>query len=452
VQVLKKRFRTDEKDLGNSPFTANPTEAVMSVEYHCLLIFFSNSDTRENMTPEFQFIQTLPDLKLLCKQLSGEKLLGIDTEADSLYHYYPKVCLIQVSTTDTTFVVDPLSIETIEPLRPMFANRRIRKVFHGADYDVRSLFRCFGIAVNNLFDTMVASQFLGEREPSLAAVVKKRFGATLDKRYQKANWSKRPLSHNMILYAAHDSACLIRLYHALEKELKSKGRWSWVEEECETLSKECLSGNPVCSTGSSNDSSVLHGHGVCQGAKAACPPLFRRFKGAGKLAPRDLAVLEEVLQCREKIAMEKDRPPFKIFSNRMIQKLVAAKPIQRAALEQIRNLPPGFMNRYADGVLEAVKKGLALPRHSLPTFPKTRRAPQDPKKQARLKRLKGWRGLKAGKLDMEPGLICNNALLHAFAEHNPKDMDDLKAIEKMRVWQRKTFGQEIIGILQDVRS
>ena len=79
-------------------------------------------------------------------------------------------------------------------MRPILADPSVRKIFHGADYDIRSLHRDFGIEVCNLFDTMIACQFLGEKEVGLAAVLKKRFGVELDKRYQKADWSKRPLS------------------------------------------------------------------------------------------------------------------------------------------------------------------------------------------------------------------------------------------------------------------
>jgi len=396
--------------------------------------------------PPFQLIQTLPDLERLCRELSGQMVIGVDTEADSLYHYFPKVCLIQISTPRNTFVIDPLSIQTMDPLHAIFANHRIKKVFHGADYDVRSLFRCFGIEVNNLFDTMVASQFLGEKEAALAAVVKKRFGIALDKKYQRANWSKRPLNHDMILYAAHDSACLIRLHGELERALRSKGRLGWVEEECEILSRDPVgNGNPAHRD--ANRARSLKGH-IHEETNTAPPPLFKRFKGAGKLVARDLAVLEEILQFRETIAMGKDKPPFRIFPNSVIQKLVKAKPVHRTALKNLGDLPSDFMKRYADGVLDAIQRALALPGSSLPSFPKTPRPPRDRKKEARLRLLKAWRGLKAEDLKLEPGLMCNNQLLHALAEQDPRHVDDLKAIEKMRVWQRKAFGQEIIQVLK----
>jgi ribonuclease D len=384
------------------------------------------------MVPEFLLIHTLSDLKSLCTKLSREEVLAVDTEADSLYHYFSKICLIQISTNRNAFVIDPLAIKTMDPLRPLLANRKIKKVFHGADYDVRSLFHDFAMKVNNLFDTMVASQFIGENEPALAAVVKKRFGDILDKKYQRANWSKRPLTHEMMLYAARDTAYLIRLYRELQEELRARGRLSWVQEECEILSRDFRAGDNTA------DSTLTER-----------PPLFKRFKGAGKMAPRDLAVLENILLFRENIAMEQDRPPFRLFSNRLIDDLVRVKPTHRAALKKIQHLPADFLRRYADGALEAIQKGFEVPEERLPSYPKARRHPQVPEKQARLKRLKRWRGLKAKELEIQAGLICNNVLLDVLAQDSPRSVHGLKAIPGMKVWQRKTFGPEIIKVLHE---
>jgi ribonuclease D len=403
------------------------------------------------MLSEFRLIQTVSDLNSLCNQLTEETILGVDTEADSLYHYFPKVCLIQISTSQHTFVVDPLAIQTMDALRPLFADNKIKKIFHGADYDIRSLFRDFAAEVNNLFDTMVASQFLGEKEPALAVVVKKRFDTTLNKKYQRANWSKRPLSRDMIQYAGRDTAYLIRLYKELTQELQSKGRLNWVEEECEILSNECtVKDNPAGGGINRQNPCNSIGHSVSKKTLTPRTPLFRQFKGAGKLAPRDLAVLEKILIFRERLAIEQDRPLFRIFSNAAIQNIVTAKPRHLAALRKVPNLPGDFMGRYAEGVLEAIKSALELPDDRLPSFPKTRSTPQSPEKQARLKRLKSWRNLKARQLELETGLICNNVLLHALAEGNPKDVEDLKVIPRMRVWQMKTLGQEIIEVLKKV--
>ncbi|NVL91085.1 MAG: HRDC domain-containing protein [Desulfobacterales bacterium] len=386
------------------------------------------------MVVEPELIETLSDLEFLGKQLDREEALGVDIEADSLHHYFPKVCLIQISTDQNTFVIDPLAIQTIDPLRPMLSSDKIKKVFHGADYDLRSLFRDFSIEVKNLFDTMVASQFIGEKELGLAALLNKRFGILLDKKYQRANWAKRPLSRDMVLYAAHDTAHLIRLYHELEQELKSKERLNWLIEECKRLSVECTLGKNNWK------------------AQPGSTPMFKRFKGAGKMEPMDLAILENLLLFRERKAMQEDRPPFRLFATHVIKELVRRKPADYAELRKVPGLSANFMKQYAGGALKAIRSGLALPADRLPSFPKRRRPPLplDPKKKARLKLLKAWREEKSGQLAIEPGLVCNNALLSVLAEADPKEQDELKAIPGMKNWQRNAFGQEIIDVLQEI--
>ena len=400
---------------------------------------------------ELQLIETLSDLKCVGKQLAGESVLAIDTEADSLHHYFPKVCLIQVSTNQHTFVIDPLAVKTMGVLRPLLENKKIKKVFHGADYDLRSLFRDFSIRVENLFDTMVASQFIGERELSLAVVLNKRFGILLSKKYQRADWSRRPVSPDMLLYAAHDTAHLIRLYRELERELRFKGRLSWVEEECKRLSVECtLGGNseftPPLTNGQKHGGSLTKL--IPSEAKPVKSPLFRRFKGYGKMEPRDLAILEKLLLFREGRAMQEDRPPFRLFANRVIKELVRTKPADRDALRKVPGLPADFMKRYADGVLKAIRCGVEVRADRLPSFPKRRFSSPDPKKRARLKRLKAWRQQKARQLELEPGVLCNNALLEALADAYPKNQAQLRAVPRMKNWQRKTFGHEILDVFR----
>jgi ribonuclease D len=147
------------------------------------------------------------------------------------------------------------------------------------------------------------------------------------------------------------------------------------------------------------------------------------------------------------MAMQEDRPPFRIFPNRIIPELVSAKPTDLAALLKVPDLPPACKKRYAEGMLAAIQQGLELPADELPRYPKNRRPPPDPEKQARLKRLKSWRSVKAGQLELRTGLICSNVVLDALAEGNPKNVDGLKVIPGMKAWQRKVFGQEIIRVI-----
>jgi len=125
-----------------------------------------------NTTPNFRIIDTSSGLKNIVTELDGWKTLAVDLEADSMYHFKEKVCLLQMATEHTWLVIDPLAVGDLSPLKPVFANPSVTKIFHGADYDIRSLYRDFKIEINNLFDTEIACRFLGLRESGLNAVVR----------------------------------------------------------------------------------------------------------------------------------------------------------------------------------------------------------------------------------------------------------------------------------------
>ena len=177
-------------------------------------------------------IENYADLNKIVAELQREPVIGVDLEADYMFHYQEKVCLLQISTHTLHIVVDPLSVQDLSPLAPVFADARIRKVFHGADYDMRSLYRDFHIEVHSLFDTQIAARFLGVRETGLASLLKMRFDVLCDKKYQKKDWSQRPLPAAMLKYAVQDICYLLPLADILERELMEKGLLFCVEEEC----------------------------------------------------------------------------------------------------------------------------------------------------------------------------------------------------------------------------
>jgi ribonuclease D len=369
-----------------------------------------------------EIVATPQALRELVARLIREPLLAVDLEADSLHHYQEKVCLIQISTPREAVIVDPLAVPDLAPLAPILADPAVRKVFHGADYDIRSLHRDFGIEVHNLFDTMVACQLLGEKEVGLAAVLLKRFGAELDKRYQKADWSRRPLSREMIEYAVRDTTLLIDLYGQLTDELRGKGRLAWVEEESELLT------------------------GVRAGSRDG-GPLFLRFKGAARMEPRSLAVLEELLRFRDEMARTLDLPPFKVLGSDTLRELAEKRPHRSTELAGITGLSQKLCSRYGRGILEAVARGMALPAAELPSFPRPERFVKDRLKEERVKRLKEWREEKAASLGIAAGTLANNALLEAVADAAPRRSEELTAVPAMKRWQREAFGDELLKLV-----
>jgi ribonuclease D len=377
------------------------------------------------MEIESQVIDTAADFEKMVRSLEKEKTVAIDLEADSMYHYKEKVCLIQIATEKASVVVDPLAIKDMAPLKPIFSSPDIKKIFHGADYDVRSLYRDFKIRINNLFDTELACRFLGIKETGLQSVLKAFFNVNVDKKYQKKDWSKRPLPKEMMAYASKDVIYLLPLAGMLIHKLEKMGRMTWVLEECEDLSKV----RPVLS----NDE-----------------PLFMKFKGAGRLKSRSLAVLEALLQFRKHVAVKKDRPLFKIIGNESMTKIATARPVTLRRLKNTKALSNRQISMYGNDLIKVVDDALKTPDSELPVYP-SRKPPVLPDGvPKRIKALKVWRASKARILKIDPGLLCNNALITAIAVKNPDDEKSLRTIKEMKNWQKQAFGREIIKVLKKV--
>jgi ribonuclease D len=375
------------------------------------------------MEIESQIIDRAIDLEKMMRSVEKEKAVAVDLEADSMYHYKEKVCLIQIATEKMSVVIDPLAIEDLSPLKPIFSNPDIKKIFHGADYDVRSLYRDFKIRINNLFDTELACRFLGIKETGLQAVLKMFFNVNVDKKYQKKDWSKRPLPKEMMAYASKDVIYLLPLARMLIHKLKKMDRMTWVLEECEDLSKV----RPVLS----NEA-----------------PLFMKFKGAGRLKSRSLAVLEALLQFRKRVAEKKDRPFFKVIGNESVMKIATARPVTLRRLKNIKALSNRQISMYGSDLIKVVAKTLKIPESELPVFPSQRPPVLPNGVPAKIKTLKSWRVSKASALGIDPGMLCNNALITAIAVKNPGDGKSLESVKEMKNWQKQAFGREIIRALK----
>ena len=153
-----------------------------------------------NINPA-QLVLTYDSLCTVVSKLNRESVIAVDTESNSLHAYKEKVCLIQFSTREEDFIIDPIAVANLDILRPVFANKSIEKVFHAAEYDLIGLWRDFGWKVNNIFDTMVAARTLGWEKVGLAAILSKHYSVPINKKFQRADWAARPLN-DCLLYTS----------------------------------------------------------------------------------------------------------------------------------------------------------------------------------------------------------------------------------------------------------
>lgn len=367
----------------------------------------------------FKFVESDGDLDTVCKGLGGEKIIGVDLEADSMHCFKEKICLIQIAGKDQAFLVDPFLIKDFSPFVALLENKEIVKIFHGSDFDVRSIDREMGVRIENLFDTEIACRFLNVRERGLGALLKEHFGIFVDKRFQKVDWSRRPLKDDMIAYSVGDVANLIELHGRIKERLEKMNRLAWAKEEFEAQASVRYESN----------------HQL---------PLFKKFKGAGKMDNRTLAILENLLKVRLDMGAKKDLPLFKILSNDSLTALATHRPRAVDTMVSIRALSKKQADMYGPLCQEAIIAALALPHGELPTYPKTRLPRKSPQVLERIESLKKMREKLSVSIGMEPGFLINNNLISALAFENPRTLPALEKMGALRNWQIEALGDEII--------
>ncbi len=362
----------------------------------------------------------------LQKMLQALKLsprIAVDIEADSLYHYFEKVCLIQISTDEHTFVLDPLALHDLSSLGPIMADSSVEKVFHAATYDIFSLRRDFAFSFSNIFDTHAAAQLLGYPQLGLSALMEKLLGVVHSKHRQRDDWSRRPLDGQQLQYAAMDTHHLLAIRDLLDAELRVKGRREWALEEFGIAATVRIQ------------------------EKEFDPEGFRRIKGSRDLTLQELAALRSLYLLRDRLARETDLPPFKVVNNSVLVELARKPPSSPRALWG----RPGISTRVARKFSGLIYHAIAAAHSQDPSFltlpSGTPWKPPPRKARDRLERLRIWRESKARKLGLHVGVVCPGDLLEAIALFPPPDQEALERLDGMRRWRAKEFGPEILQIV-----
>ena len=242
------------------------------------------------------WVDTPSALKSMCDDLQQRTCVAVDTESNSLFAFQERVCLIQFSTPEHDYLIDPIALSDLALLAPIFASTGIVKVFHAAEYDLICLKRDYHFQFNNIFDTMLAARILSYPAFGLGAILKDKFGLEMDKRYQKADWAKRPMSAEMLSYARLDTHYLIDLRDILQTELSGRELQGLAEEDFTRISRV---------------------NGIVQESDSEA---FWKIPGSHYLDPEQAAILREMFHLRNREARRRDTPPFKVFHNDLLLK------------------------------------------------------------------------------------------------------------------------------------
>jgi len=369
------------------------------------------------------YVRNSDELAALMRRVAREPQVAVDTEAASFHRFVDRIYLIQLSSNRETAIIDPLTVDDVSTFGALLADPAIEVVFHDADYDLRILDRDYGFHAHHLFDTRIAASLLGEPAVGLAALLEKHVGVKLDKKYQRADWSRRPLPPEMLEYAATDTRFLLALRERLRAQLEARGRLSWAEEEFSRL--EGVRWTPAESNGDG----------------------YLRMKGARALSRRGLAVLRELVPWREGIAAELDRASFRVVSNEALLALSEAPPRSRQDLAKVRGLSPRLVAERGDSLLAVIERGLSVPEKDLPRFPRAERRASDPAFDQAVERLKRVRNEAAERLGLDPGVLCPKGALEAVARARPKSPQGWSGVPEMRRWQVQLLGGEFLKAL-----
>lgn len=359
----------------------------------------------------------------LVERSAQAQVAAVDTESNSLYAYFHRICLIQVSLPDGDYIVDPLAVD-VTPLGALFANPRCQKIFHAAENDILGLQRDYGFAFANLFDTMLAARILGWPQVGLAAILTERFGVQVDKRMQRTNWGQRPLHDVQLTYAQLDTHYLLPLQALQVAELRRCGRWAEAQEGFQRLTT------------------------LRSVEKTFDPEGFWRLAGARSLAPTEQAVLRELYIFREQQAQRIDRPPFKLFSEQVLVALAARQPDSLAALRQVRGMTAHQVRQWGEGLLKAIARGQAAPPPAFPRRPVNGNGRPDAATLARYEALRRWRAASAAARGVDPDIVLTNQALMALARLAPDSREALAASNLLGPAKLQEYGDSLLQVLR----
>lgn len=354
--------------------------------------------------------------------LAAAPRLALDTEADTFYRYDERICLIQLSTPEADYMVDPLEAPVPPGLLRLLAEGPT-VVLHGGDFDVRAMFSAYGLRFGRILDTSLAARLLGLQTLGLKPLLEAQLGVVIDKGLQRSDWGRRPLSAEQLAYARQDTRHLLPLMAKLEDQLEGMGRLAWLHEECERQRQVEVS------------------------PRRFDPDSWRKIKGSKQLGPDGRRALKALQAWRDAQAQARQLPPFRVVRSdpllRLAKRIQAEGPRLLSCLNKLRLLPPGLD---LDGLAAAVEAGLAAEDPKAAPPPDADRQPSSPEAAARLDGLREGRARWATRLRLDPGFLLPMTALRRIARQPPADFDALAGVG-VAGWRAEVFGAELLELV-----
>ncbi|MBN2421829.1 HRDC domain-containing protein [Candidatus Woesearchaeota archaeon] len=345
----------------------------------------------------FIYIQNKEGVKRAYDDWKKNRVLGIDIECENNFHHYGTyISLIQISSQKKNWVVDCLRLGEIPEVLDILKDSSVEKIFHGCDFDLRVLSEQYKIQPKNIFDTQIVAQFLGFEKFGLGNLLEKYFGIEKKERFQRADWTRRPIRHDMLEYAAKDSKYLVELSMILKKELKACNRLGWVMQECRHIESQHLS---LSRTG------------------------FWDIKGLKELTDNQRAVLKKLYALRERFARRVRRPDHFIISTKKMIEMSVQKPAYNQ-IRKMKGVHPVVRQKaglIAHEIMAAKDEKIGMPKKTIKKFTEEQSHEFDELMEKRKKI--------AVKYRIEPYLIMSKDQI--------KEIILTKTFNSLRKWQRE---------------
>jgi ribonuclease D len=370
------------------------------------------------------FITTHEELREAVEDFRSSPRLAIDTESNGFYAWRERVCLVQISTTERDYIVDPLAVKDLSPLRGVMAEPSIEKVFHAGEYDVMCLKRDYGFEFVNLFDTMIAGRLLGFKELGLAKLIEAHFSVKLSKKFQKADWGLRPLSAEQVRYAQMDTHYLLRLSESLEAKLARAGRLEEAREAFRDLSE----------TGPQS--------------RGFDPEGWWDIRGRSAAPDAALPILRALYLFREREAERRDRASFRIMPDHLLLRIAVAAPRTKEDLAKVPGFSEYLRQRYSGTILDIVHNARHAPAPARPQREPAER--MSGRERKLLGDLKLWRKTRAEAEGLDPAAVLSGSVLREMASRAARgESDCLSALSPAK---RRRYGAELERLLKSASS
>ena len=374
----------------------------------------------EDMQPA-TLVETKTQLLNMISDLEKQQFIGVDTESNSLFEYQERVCLVQFSSDSQDYLVDTIKLKDLSPLNEIFSSADIGKIFHAAEYDLMVLKRDYHFEFNNIFDTMIASRILGFPAIGLQSLLKEFFGVEVEKKFQRANWGKRPLTDEMLRYAQCDTHYLIKLRQILFEKLNQSNKWELAIEDFKRI---------TCVEAFINNKNQDH--------------YWKIIKG-NSLSPQQETVLIEIYFLREYFAQQINRPPFKVFGNQTIVELAQKMPKNEGQLRNINGLTPKLIQKYGPQILNAISIGSS----KVSSCRKEKFRP-NPIYLQKYDALKNWRKNKGIELSVESDVVLPKEHMELLAHTKNCTRSEIQEIMHDIPYRFKNFGNEIYSLVEGI--